>query len=100
MAIEAVPEQSVASREAVYIYSEKQAGSNSLMLRSEPLLLSTGYARLVGVVSGPVCPAGGDRPIALIELGGRGLTVAVGEVVDGFTVDHIDQEIVYLTKEQ
>ncbi|MFA6169998.1 MAG: hypothetical protein WCW67_00640 [Candidatus Margulisiibacteriota bacterium] len=98
MAIEAAPEQP--SREAVYVYSEKQAGPNSLMLRSEPLLLSTGYARLVGVVSGSARPADGDRPIALIELGGRGLTAAVGEVVDGFTVDHIDQEVVYLSKEK
>lgn len=90
MAIEAAPEQP-ASREAVYVYTEKQA--SSLMLRNEPLLLSTGYARLVGVVSG-------DRPIALIELGGRGLTAAVGDVVDGYSVDHIDQEVIYLAKEQ
>ncbi|OGC12004.1 hypothetical protein A3K48_05965 [candidate division WOR-1 bacterium RIFOXYA12_FULL_52_29] len=79
------------TREAVYVYNEKMAVIDSMELRSEPKLLSSGYARLVGVVSGV-------RQVALIEIGGRGLAAVAGEMVDGYEIEKIGRESAYLRK--
>ncbi|MFH1389181.1 MAG: hypothetical protein ABIH56_00425 [Candidatus Margulisiibacteriota bacterium] len=91
LTVQSVPDEEP-TREAVYVYNEKPAVNDSLELRSEPLLLSSGYARLVGVVRG-------DRQVALIELGGRGLTAVVGDAVDGYAIEKIGRAAVYLRKE-
>lgn len=69
------------SREAVFVYSDK-AGlpkTLSLLLGGEPFLLPSGYARLVGVVSG-------DERVASLQIGGRGLSLKEGEMVDSYQV--------------
>ncbi|MBU1026710.1 MAG: hypothetical protein KKA31_03155 [Candidatus Margulisbacteria bacterium] len=103
--IEAPVEEEV-SREAqtnkpLYVYGETNDESSLseviLKLKGEPLLLkgqeeSTGYVRLVGVVSG-------GKPRALLELGGRGVFIGLGDNVSGYRVADIYQGKVFLVKE-
>jgi len=60
-----------------------------LQLNSEPVLLTSGYVRLVGVVSG-------GKPLALVEVGGKGRCVSVGDSVEGYLVDFIYNDKVKL----
>ena len=72
-----------AVREPLYVYKNQPEGIASrnvtLTLNEEPLLLPNGYVRLVGVVSG-------GRPMALVEVGGRGLCVEIGNRVGDYRV--------------
>jgi hypothetical protein len=78
------------NREPIYVYRKEQEQNLkevTLRMNSQPILLpvrrsldeggASGYVRLVGVVSG-------GRPIALVEVGGRGLCVGIGEEVGGY----------------
>ena len=80
------------TREAVYVYSRNgnKPSKVSLNFANEPLPLSCGYVRLVGVVGD-----GGGR-IALLEIGGRGLIVRVGDKVDNYIVSTISEKGVVL----
>ena len=81
------------SREALFVYDQPLADKNELILNleSEPLLLASGYVRLVGVVSG-------GRPLALLEVGGRGRCVGPGEEVGEYKIAKIARKSVYLRK--
>lgn len=81
------------TREAIFTYGQNSdlPAEVTLILGSEPLLLGESYVRLVGVVGG-----GGGRPIALVELGGRGLAVETGEKVGSFKVESISEKEVKL----
>jgi len=69
-------------REPLYTYEKDPGPANPdsfcLSLNDEPLLLPDGYVRLVGVVSG-------GKPIALIEVGGRGRCARMGDRIG----DHV-----------
>jgi hypothetical protein len=71
----------IASRETLFVYGGKKTASSRLVLElsGEPVLLSSGYLRLVGVVAGA-------RPMACLELGGRGFILTKGEVIDDYRV--------------
>ena len=83
-------------RKPIYVYEnqpEKVTLSKvSLKLNAEPLLLSNGYVRLVGVVSG-------GRPMALIEIGGRGRSVEIGEEVGEYKIVNILGKAVRLIRQ-
>jgi Tfp pilus assembly protein PilP len=78
------------SRETLFVYDQPLASKKEeliLSLESAPLLLAPGYVRLVGVVSG-------GKPLALLEVGGRGLCVEVGKEVGEYKIAKIaNQEI-------
>jgi len=94
--VDEVPSLEAETRKPVYVYEsqpEKISSSKvTLKLNSEPLLLSNGYVRLAGVVSG-------GRPMALIEIGGRGLCLEPGDEVGGYRVSRIwEKEIGLIRK--
>jgi hypothetical protein len=107
---EAVEEQvsSVESgpREPIYVYGkhpEKDTLKEVILrLNAEPVLLpvhrspegeggASGYVRLVGVVSG-------GRPLALVELGGKGLGVGIGEEFAGYRIASISSRKIILKR--
>jgi hypothetical protein len=90
---EETEEMTAPSREAVFIYDQKKSLPDKLNLgfASEPILLPSGYLRLVGVVSG-------GRPIACLEIGGRGLAVGEGESLDAYKVRSISRDRVQLER--
>lgn len=76
-------------RSALYVYqthSQTNSPSLTLYMGAEPLALSAGYVRLVGVVG----------PIALLEIGGRGSQVGVGDRVGEYAVQNISESEVKL----
>ncbi|MDD5593986.1 MAG: hypothetical protein PHG97_04555 [Candidatus Margulisbacteria bacterium] len=81
------------SREAIFIYGSRKNLPARLILglAGEPVLLPSGYVRLVGVVSG-------GRPIACLEIGGRGLALEKGETIDDYQVIRIDGDRVVLER--
>ena len=89
---EAVP---VPSREAVFIYGGRNRTASRLILTlsGEPVLLSSGYVRLVGVVSG-------GRRAACLEFGGRGLALGEGETVDDYRIVGIGSDQVVLERKR
>jgi hypothetical protein len=86
-----------AKREPVFVYKDQTANTSkkvSLRLNGEPVLLTSGYVRLAGVVSG-------GRPIALVEVGGRALALRNGDTVSGYQVLNIvNDQISMLRKEE
>lgn len=82
-------------REPLYTYEKDTSPANPdsfcLDLNDEPLLLPDGYVRLVGVVSG-------GRPIALIEVGGRGRCVRPGDIIGDHAVVGISPRTARLRK--
>lgn len=77
-------------RSALLVYqTHNQTNSPSLTLYigAEPLALSTGYIRLVGVIAGKV---------ALVEIGGRGTQVRVGDKVGEYSIQTIEESEVNL----
>lgn len=88
----ATPE--VESRGSVYVYGQDRltnSGRVILQLNGEPLLLPSGYARVVGVVSG-------GRPVACLEIGGRGLALGEGDKLDDYQVISISERSIILQK--
>jgi hypothetical protein len=81
------------SRESVFIYSKRQSLSSRLVLSlaGEPVLLPSGYIRLVGVVSG-------GKPTACLEIGGRGLALEEGETIDAYRIVRINGHTVVLER--
>lgn len=102
------PSLEAGSRQPIFVYNNQTANSPhkvTLKLNAEPLLLPNGYVRLVGVVSGPVRRSpdgrrdeGGGNPLALIEVGGRGLCVGVGDKVGDYNVARISGKEIQLIK--
>lgn len=86
-------EEAVASREAVFTYgsSKNLAPRLTLKISGEPVLLPSGYVRLVGVVSG-------DRQVACLDIGGRGLALEKGEMVDDYRVSRVSADSVVLER--
>jgi hypothetical protein len=81
-----------ATREAVFVYGGAQPPKRLVLsFAGEPFLLPSGYVRLVGVVSG-------GRPIALIEIGGRGLALGKGENINDYRVVGINDNSVVLER--
>ncbi|MFH1347371.1 MAG: hypothetical protein ABIH22_01645 [Candidatus Margulisiibacteriota bacterium] len=81
-------------REPLFVYKNQPVMNLDeiiLKLNAEPLLLTSGYVRLVGVVSG-------GKPLALIEVGGRGLGVEIGDEVGQYQVVNISTNCVFLAK--
>jgi hypothetical protein len=77
-------------RSALYVYqTHNQTNSPSLTLciGAEPLALAVGYVRLVGVVASET---------ALLEIGGRGAQVGVGDKVGEYVVQNIAESEVKL----
>ena len=96
---ESVEEESITPeakpREALFVYQDKtKIGQQEieLKLNAAPLLLSDSYVRLAGVVSG-------GKPIALIEIGGRGQLVRSGDRISGYRVIWIGEGMLKLSKE-
>lgn len=81
------------SAEAVYIYNSKTGTPNklTLTLAGEPVLFPSGYVRLAGVVSG-------RRPVAFIEIGGRGLALREGEFINDYRVARLTDHSVLLER--
>lgn len=77
----------IPSREAVYVYNNQKKLAEKMVLRlnGESPLLPSGYVRLVGVVSG-------GKPIACLEIGGRGLVVGEGDKIDDYRIARIDSD--------
>jgi len=91
---EKVETSDVSSREPLFVYKNQapsDAKSIKLGINSEPLLLSSGYIRLVGVVSGV-------RPVAIIEVAGKGLCVEIGDEVCGYKIESISAKNIYMLK--
>ena len=95
--VEQVPSAEVDVRKPIYVYENKpemvSLRNVTLTLNSEPLLLPSGYVRLVGVVSG-------GRPMALIEVGGRGLCIGIGEAVGAYRVVGISKKGIKLVRRE
>ena len=83
------------SREAVFIYGGRKnlASRLILTLTGEPVLLPSGYVRLVGVVSG-------GKPTACLEIGGRGLALGAGETVDDYRIVGIGADSAVLERQK
>jgi hypothetical protein len=84
----------VETRGSVYVYGQGQptgADRIELKLNGEPLLLPSGYARIVGVVSG-------GCPVACFEIGGRGVALGLGDKLDGYQLVSIDDKGIILQK--
>lgn len=81
------------SREAVFLYNDAKTLPKrvALNLAGEPVLLPSGYVRLVGVVSG-------GKPIACLEIGGRGLALGKGEMVNDYRIIGIAGDRVVLER--
>ena len=93
---EEVASQEVAPRSPLFVYNNQASKSPAeftLSINASPLLLPDGYVRLVGVVSG-------GNPLALIEVGGRGLCLQLGETFSGYQVAVIDQREIKLVKKE
>jgi hypothetical protein len=93
VAVEAEPAEVAPSREAIFVYGEQKAVRKRVTLTfgSQPILLLSGYVRLAGVVRG-------ESPTALVEIGGGGLAVGLGDEVDGYRVSRIEGDKVVLVK--
>jgi len=93
VAASAPPEQVEPSREAVFVYGGEKGYPKELVLRigGDASLLPSGYLRLAGVVEG-------ERPVALLEIGGRAQAVSVGEEFDNFWLESISENGVRLRK--
>lgn len=84
----------VEAREPIFVYSAQQKRLPArvvLRLAGEPLLFPSGYVRLAGVVSG-------GRPMALLEVGGRGLALGEEEKLDDYRVVGIEDDRVLLER--
>lgn len=84
------PEPPAAAGSALYVYqthSQTNSPSLTLYIGAEPLALAVGYVRLVGVVASET---------ALIEIGGRGTQVGVGDKVGEYMVQNIAESEVKL----
>ena len=83
------------SREAVFVYKNTKdpPGRMILSIGGEPVLLPSGYVRLVGVVSG-------GRPIACFAIGGWGLALGKGERINDYRVAGINDDSVILERGQ
>lgn len=92
---EQLPSDEADARAPIYVYqnqSEKVSLKEvTLKLNAEPLLLPNGYVRLVGVVSG-------GSPMALIEVGGRGRLVEVGDGIGKYRVAGISEKVIKLIR--
>ncbi len=95
--VEEAPSAEVDARKPIYVYENKPEKVTlrkvTLTLNSEPLLLPNGYVRLVGVVSG-------GKPIALIEVGGRGICIEIGETVGAYRVVRISKKEIKLVRKE
>ena len=83
----------VDARQPIYIYNQQKQNEEqetTLRLNGDPLLLRNNYVRLVGVVSG-------GRPMALVEVGGRGCVLGAGEMVSGCRVVSIMENCIILS---
>lgn len=87
----------VTPRQPVYLYGEgnqaAKAEKITLHINNEPLLLDKSYVRLVGVVSG------GRRPVALVDVGGRGIVLSQGEELCGYQVLLVETDRLELKRE-
>ncbi|MDD5382713.1 MAG: hypothetical protein PHH60_03555 [Candidatus Margulisbacteria bacterium] len=81
------------SREAVFVYGSTKDLPRivTLKLAGEPFLFPSGYVRLAGVVSG-------GKPVALIEIGGRGLALEKGDKINDYRIAGITSDNVLLKK--
>jgi hypothetical protein len=84
---------SAPSRESVFVYGNRKTFSSLMVLTltGEPVLLPSGYLRLAGVVCG-------ERRTACLELGGRGLALEEGEVIDDYRIVRINHDTAVLEK--
>lgn len=83
-------------RKPLFVYQNQSPNISDqiiLQLNSEPVLLTAGYVRLVGVVSG-------GKPLALVEVGGKGRCVSVGDLIEGYLVDFIYNDKVKLFRKK
>ncbi|MFA4905717.1 MAG: hypothetical protein WC645_04360 [Candidatus Margulisiibacteriota bacterium] len=83
-------EKPIPQRSALFVYqTHNQTNSPSLTLYmgAEPVALASGYVRLAGVIAGKV---------ALVEIGGRGAQVGVGDKVGDYSVQSIEESEVKL----
>ncbi|MFH1825816.1 MAG: hypothetical protein ABH823_00805 [bacterium] len=81
-------------REPVYVYGQQTKASPdelTLSINNEPLLVNSSYVRLVGVVSG-------GKPLALLEIAGRGLCLGVGKRVSDYQITEINVKGVKLER--
>ena len=92
-----LPSREAEKREALYVYGagpqENSASKVVLKLNAAPVLLAASYVRLVGVVSS------GGRPLALVEVGGRGQCVEPGSEILGYRVGRIARQTIEFIKE-
>ena len=95
MIVEEAPSVEADVRQPIYVYENHPERVNLskvfLKLNAEPLLLPNGYVRLAGVVSG-------GRPMALVEVGGRGIVVGRGDQVCGYKLISINKERILLKR--
>jgi hypothetical protein len=82
-------------REPLYVYKDEPkavaAEEIILALHADPVLLPVGYVRLAGMVSGV-------RPLALLDIAGKGRGIMVGDLVAGYRVVGVFGKQVVLNK--
>jgi hypothetical protein len=92
---ESIPSFEAEARAPLYICADQVTSISPdmilLKLNAEPILLASSYVRLVGVVSG-------GKPLALIEVGGKGLGVEIGSACGGYKVSNIFNNGIRLVK--
>jgi hypothetical protein len=91
------PSVEVEPREPVYVYEDKPEVAVPeriiLTLHADPVLLPVGYVRLAGMV-------GGARPLALLDIAGKGRGAGIGDLVAGYRVAGIFGERIVLEREE
>ena len=79
------------SREAVFVYGEGNKNNPQKLIigiNAEPVQIDNAYVRLVGIINGAT-------PVALVEMGGKGQCVGLGEKLAGYqivviSIDHVE----------
>ena len=88
------PEVQVSTREALFTYGETtQTKKIHLTFSTEPIQLKEGYVKLIGIIAG-------SNPLACLEIGGRGVVVGLGEMVESYVVRKINKKEVVLCLEK
>lgn len=75
---------------ALYVYGQNKNPSNLVLkVGGEPVTVAAGYIKLAGTVLG-------DEPLAVLEIGGRGSVVEVGDRISEYRIFSISEREVKL----
>lgn len=75
---------------ALYVYGQNKNSSNLVLkVGGEPVTVAAGYIKLAGTILG-------DEPLAVIEMGGRGSVMRMGDEISDYQVVSISNREVKL----